>query len=81
MKYLKFYAARIFQMAMGASAAVLLPLAAHAEVVIQGVTGSIQNGVDVVRVDFKEPLQTLPTGFAIQTRFFGRIQCDGAHYF
>lgn len=67
MKYLKFYAARIFQVAMGASAAVLLPLAAHAEVVIQAVTGSVQNGVDVVRVDFKDPLQALPTGFAIQT--------------
>jgi type IV pilus assembly protein PilQ len=67
MKYLKFYAARILQVAVGASVAVLLPITAYAEVVIQAVTGSVQNGVDVVRIDFKEPLQTLPTGFAIQT--------------
>ena len=67
MKYLKFYAARILQVAVGASVAALLPITAYAEVVIQAVTGSVQNGVDVVRIDFKEPLQTLPTGFAIQT--------------
>lgn len=67
MKYLKLYATKICQVAVGASFAVLLPLTAYAEVVIQAVTGSVQNGVDVVRIDFKEPLQALPTGFAIQT--------------
>lgn len=67
MTYLKFYAARVFKAAVGASFAMLLPVSAYAQVVIQGVTGSVQNGVDVVRVDFNEPLQTLPTGFSIQT--------------
>lgn len=67
MKYLKFYAARVSQAVVGASFALLLPVSVYAQVVIQAVTGSVQNGVDVVRVDFKEPLQTLPTGFAIQT--------------
>jgi type IV pilus assembly protein PilQ len=66
MKYLKFYAGKICQFALGASFAVLLPRAAYAEVVIQEVTGSVQNGVDVVRIDFKEPLPALPTGFSIQ---------------
>jgi type IV pilus assembly protein PilQ len=67
MKYLKIYTAKICHAAVGASFAVLFPIAAYAEVVIQSVTGSMQNGVDVVRIDFKDPLESLPTGFATQT--------------
>jgi type IV pilus assembly protein PilQ len=29
--------------------------------------GSVQNGVDVVRIDFSEPLKFVPTGFSIQS--------------
>lgn len=67
MKYSKIYAAKICRIAVGLSFAALLPLEVLAEVVIQSVTGSVQNGIDVVRIDFKEPLQSVPTGFAIQT--------------
>jgi type IV pilus assembly protein PilQ len=67
MKYLKFYTTKICQVAVGASFAVLFPIATYAEAVIQAVTGSVQNGVDVVRIDFKDPLEVLPTGFATQT--------------
>jgi type IV pilus assembly protein PilQ len=34
---------------------------------VENVTGSLQGGREVVRIDFSEPLQTLPTGFATQT--------------
>jgi type IV pilus assembly protein PilQ len=67
MKYSKIYVAKIYQIAAAFSLAVLVPAGAFAEVVIQSVTGSVQNGVDVVRIDFKEPLKSVPTGFAIQT--------------
>lgn len=40
---------------------------AHAAPSIEGVTGSLQGGREVVRVEFTEPLATLPTGFATQS--------------
>ena len=33
---------------------------------VESVTSSIQGGVEVVRIDFSEPLQAVPAGFAIQ---------------
>jgi type IV pilus assembly protein PilQ len=41
-------------------------LSASAQNVVESVTSSIQGGVDVVRIDFSQPLQAVPTGFAIQ---------------
>lgn len=81
MKYSKIYNAKICRLAVGASLALLLPLNVLAQVVIQSVSGSTQNGVDMVRVDFAEPLQAVPTGFAIQSPprialdFPGGIEC------
>ena len=40
---------------------------AYAENAIQSVTGSIQSGTEVIRIDLSEPLTTVPTGFSIQT--------------
>lgn len=40
--------------------------AAAAEPVIEAVSSSSQGGVEVVRVDFSEPLAAVPAGFAIQ---------------
>ncbi|MEO7392846.1 MAG: type IV pilus secretin PilQ [Ramlibacter sp.] len=40
-------------------------VSAHAQVV-ESVSSSIQGGVEVVRVDFSQPLQAVPAGFAIQ---------------
>lgn len=66
MKYSKIYVTKISQVALGICLSVFAPLEVLAQVVIQSVTGSVQNGVDVVRIEFKEPLRVPPTGFAIQ---------------
>jgi type IV pilus assembly protein PilQ len=34
---------------------------------IESVTGSVQGGAEVIRIDLSEPLATIPTGFTIQT--------------
>ena len=53
--------------------AVSLPLFAQAQAanpgsnVIQSVTGSLQGGSEVIRIDLAEPLAAVPTGFAIQS--------------
>lgn len=40
---------------------------AHAANAIQSVTGSVQGGSEVIRIDLAEPLVAVPTGFSIQT--------------
>jgi len=40
---------------------------AQAAPAVESVRGSMQGGVEVVRIDFTEPLTSVPTGFAIQT--------------
>jgi len=40
---------------------------ARAQGVIEAVTGSIQAGADVIRIDFSEPHTEVPTGFVIQS--------------
>ena len=52
------------------SAAVLvaaMPLMAAAQNSIQAISGSIQGGSEVIRIDLAEPLTVVPTGFSIQT--------------
>ena len=41
--------------------------AAQAQNTIQSVTGSVQGGTEVIRIDLAEPLTAVPTGFSIQT--------------
>lgn len=43
-----------------------LPFTAQAQNAIQAVSGSVQGGSEVIRIDLAEPLATLPTGFSIQ---------------
>lgn len=43
-----------------------LPQAAQAENSIQSVTGSVQGGSEIIRIDLAEPLAAVPTGFSIQ---------------
>jgi type IV pilus assembly protein PilQ len=43
------------------------PLLAHAQNAIQAVSGSVQGGSEVIRIDLAEPLAAVPTGFSIQT--------------
>ncbi len=38
----------------------------HAQTAIEAVTGSIQGGTEVVRIDLTKELTAVPTGFAIQ---------------
>jgi type IV pilus assembly protein PilQ len=41
-------------------------LSAQSQTVVEAVSSSIQGGVEVVRVDFSQPLDAVPAGFAIQ---------------
>jgi type IV pilus assembly protein PilQ len=43
------------------------PLLAQAQNAIQAVSGSVQGGSEVIRIDLAEPLAAVPTGFSIQT--------------
>lgn len=40
---------------------------AHAQNAIQSLTGGVQGGVEVIRIETSEPLAALPTGFTIQS--------------
>ena len=44
-----------------------LPAVAQPTNTIQAVTGSVQGGTEVIRIDLAEPLTAVPTGFSIQT--------------
>ena len=50
----------------GAFLAAAWSFAASAQSVVEGVSSSIQGGVEVVRIDFSQPLPEVPAGFAIQ---------------
>jgi type IV pilus assembly protein PilQ len=41
--------------------------AAHAQNRVEAVTGSVQAGTEVLRIDFSEPLASAPAGFAVQS--------------
>jgi type IV pilus assembly protein PilQ len=47
--------------------AVTLPAAAQAQNSIQSVTGSVQGGSEIIRIDLAEPLTAIPNGFTIQS--------------
>ncbi len=49
-----------------AMVAALAALTSHAQNAIEAVSGSIQGGSEVIRIDLKEPLAAVPTGFTIQ---------------
>ncbi|MBC7446047.1 MAG: type IV pilus secretin PilQ [Polaromonas sp.] len=44
-----------------------VPLLAQAENSIQAVSGSVQGGQEVIRIDLAEPLSAVPAGFSIQS--------------
>ncbi len=50
-----------------ATAATLVSSLAFAQGAIKSVTGSLQGGSEVLRIDFTQPLAALPTGFATQS--------------
>ncbi|PKO45510.1 MAG: type IV pilus secretin PilQ [Betaproteobacteria bacterium HGW-Betaproteobacteria-3] len=49
-----------------ATVAALAALTSHAQNAIEAVSGSMQGGSEVIRIDLKEPLAAVPTGFTIQ---------------
>ena len=51
-----------------------MPLLARAENAIKAVSGSVQGGSEVIRIDLVEPLTEVPSGFSIQTT--ARIALD-----
>lgn len=53
--------------ALLAAAAVFASAWAHAAPAVQNVTGSLQGGQEVVRIEFTEPLTSLPAGFVTQS--------------
>ena len=44
-----------------------VPFAAQAQNSIQSISGSVQGGAEVIRIDLAEPLLALPSGFSIQS--------------
>ena len=58
---------RTFLRWLAALAAGALSLAVQAQNVVESVTGSMQGGSEIVRIDFAQPLAAVPSGFAIQT--------------
>ncbi len=58
---------KLFQQTVVALAAVVGSTWALADGAIQAVTGSLQGGAEVIRIELSEPLTTLPTGFATQS--------------
>jgi type IV pilus assembly protein PilQ len=40
---------------------------AHAQVQIEAVSGSVQSGVEIVKIDLNQPLAAVPSGFSIQS--------------
>jgi type IV pilus assembly protein PilQ len=58
---------RMLQRFLVASSLVIAAFSAHAQTAIEAVTGSMQGGVEVVKIDLSEALVALPTGFSIQS--------------
>ncbi|MEO8248813.1 MAG: type IV pilus secretin PilQ [Burkholderiales bacterium] len=45
----------------------LAGVAAFAQTAIQSVTGSVQGGIEYVKIELSQPLSAVPTGFAVQS--------------
>jgi len=58
---------KIFHRAAIGAVGVLMSTIAWAEVAIEAVTGTMQAGAEVVRIELTEPLTVVPTGFATQS--------------
>jgi type IV pilus assembly protein PilQ len=61
-----------------ATVAAGLAFSAHAQNSIEAVTGTIQGGAEVIRVDFSQPLAAVPAGFSIQAPARVALDVPGA---
>ncbi len=66
MKYENVRSWHLVLRAGSAMVAALAALTSHAQNAIEAVSGSMQGGSEVIRIDLKEPLAAVPTGFTIQ---------------
>jgi len=60
-------AKRAWQRVLLTTSLTLAALAAQAQSAIEAVTGSIQGGIEVVKIDLTQALASIPTGFSIQS--------------
>lgn len=60
-------AMRIWQRLFLTMALMMAVFAAQAQSAIESVTGSIQGGVEVIKIELTQPLAAIPTGFSIQS--------------
>jgi type IV pilus assembly protein PilQ len=60
-------AMRMWQRLFLTAALMLTALAAQAQTAIEAVAGSMQGGVEVIKIDLSQPLAAIPTGFSIQS--------------
>lgn len=60
-------AKRMGQRILIAMSLMLAAFAAQAQGTIEAVSGSIQDGAEVVKIDFTQPLAALPNGFTVQS--------------
>lgn len=67
MKNGNIYSWRSCKFALALSVIVLTPICSWAQTAIQSIVGSTQNGAEVIRIEFSEAPQGLPTGFSIQS--------------
>jgi len=67
MKKQKTMSGRLLIACVGGLLALAASVSAKAQTVIQNVSGSVQGGVEVVRIDFSQALPAVPAGFTIQT--------------
>ena len=58
---------RMWQQGVASVGLLLVMLSANAQTAIEAVTGSIQGGGEVIRIDLSAPLAAVPTGFSIQS--------------
>ena len=54
-------------LALFTSIAFCYPAMAQSTNTIQAVSGSVQGGIEIIRIDLAEPLQAVPSGFSIQS--------------
>jgi type IV pilus assembly protein PilQ len=55
-----------------------MTLSARAQNAVEAVTGTIQGGVEVIRIDFTQPLAAVPAGFSIQAPARVALDVPGA---
>jgi type IV pilus assembly protein PilQ len=61
------HAKRLWQQAFITISLLLVTMATRAQGAIESISGSIQGGVEVVKIDLTQPLSVVPAGFSIQS--------------